>query len=42
MKFRDLASKLGVCVADFFRNIYAVNLGDVSLLLLSEVNIFTW
>lgn len=34
MKFRDLANKLNVHIADFYKNIYAVNFGDVSFLLL--------
>lgn len=35
MKFRKLANKLNVYIADFFRNIYAVNLGAVSFFLLT-------
>lgn len=34
MKFRDLANKLSVYIADFFRSIYTVNFGYVSVLLL--------
>jgi len=34
VKFRELANKLNVCIADLFRNIYTINLGDVSFLLL--------
>lgn len=33
MKFRKLTNKLNVYIADVFRNIYAVNFGDVSFLL---------